>query len=63
VCGVIEGDSVPRLLIPQLVELHLAGRFPFDRLVSTYPFEELNQAVADSESGRTVKPVVLHPTT
>jgi len=61
VCGVIEGDSVPGLLIPRLVELYRAGRFPFDRLVRTYPFDELNRAVADSESGATVKPVVLHP--
>lgn len=61
VCGVIEGDSVPRLLIPQLIELFRAGRFPFDRLVRTYPFEDLNQAVADSEAGRAVKPVVLYP--
>ncbi|MFJ8728896.1 NAD(P)-dependent alcohol dehydrogenase [Streptomyces bauhiniae] len=58
--GVIEGDSVPELLIPQLVDLHLAGRFPFDKLVRTYPLEEIGVAVRDAETGRTVKPVLLH---
>jgi aryl-alcohol dehydrogenase len=58
--GVIEGDSVPALLIPRLIGLYQAGRFPFDQLVRTYPFDEINEAVADSESGRTVKPVLLH---
>lgn len=58
--GVIEGDSVPALFIPQLADLHLAGRFPFDRLVRTYPFDDIDTAVKDSESGQTVKPVLLY---
>ena len=59
--GVIEGDSVPRLLIPRLVGHFLAGRFPIDRLIRTYAFGAINEAVADAESGRTVKPVLLIP--
>ncbi len=31
---------------------------PFDRLVKNYPFAELNQAIADSLSGATIKPVL-----
>lgn len=57
--GIVEGDSVPRLFIPRLYELYRAGRFPFDRLIKTYPFEAINQAAEDSERGRTVKPVVV----
>jgi aryl-alcohol dehydrogenase len=31
--GIIQGDAIPQLFIPQLVELYKAGRFPFDQLV------------------------------
>lgn len=58
--GVIEGDSVPQLLIPQLIDLHLAGRFPFDKIVQTYPLDDIRGAVRDAETGKTVKPVLLH---
>jgi aryl-alcohol dehydrogenase len=59
VTAVIEGDAVPQTFIPHLVDLYQAGRFPFDKLVKTYPFSEINQAFADSEAGITIKPVVV----
>ena len=34
------------------------GRFPFDRLVTFYPFTEIEKAFHDSESGATVKPIL-----
>ncbi len=56
--GAIEGDAIPKLLIPQLIDLWRAGRFPFDRLLRFYNLENINQAVADSISGETLKPVL-----
>lgn len=56
--GVIEGDSVPRVFIPKLVELYKAGKFPFDKLVKFYRFDQINQAFDDSASGVTVKPIL-----
>jgi aryl-alcohol dehydrogenase len=56
--GVVEGDSVPDVLIPQLLDLHMQGRFPFDRLVRFYDFDQINQAAADTESGAVVKPII-----
>ena len=56
--GIVEGDSVPRSFIPALIQLHRQGRFPFDRLIRKYPFADINRAVADSERGDTVKPVL-----
>lgn len=56
--GVIEGDSVPRVFIPQLVSYFKAGRFPFDRLVKFYAFEDINQAFEDSKNGSTIKPIL-----
>ena len=56
--GVIEGDSIPRVFIPQLIAYYKAGQFPFDKLVKFYEFEDINQAFADSASGVTIKPVL-----
>jgi len=56
--GIVEGDANSAVFIPQMIELYLQGRFPFDRLITFYPFSELNQAIADSEAGKVIKPVV-----
>jgi aryl-alcohol dehydrogenase len=58
VYGIIEGDSVPDVFIPQLVQLFLQGRFPFDKLTKFYPFERINEAASDSERGLTIKPII-----
>jgi aryl-alcohol dehydrogenase len=56
--GIIEGDAVPDLFIPKLLDLYSQGRFPFDRLITFYPFEDINKAVEDMEKGRIIKPVL-----
>lgn len=56
--GIAEGDSVPQVFIPQLVQLYQQGRFPFDRLVRFYPLEQINQAAEDSSKGITLKPIL-----
>jgi len=56
--GIIEGDSVPDVFIPQLIELFMQGRFPFDKLTKFYPFERINDAASDSERGLTIKPII-----
>jgi len=55
--GIVQGDSVPDVFIPKLVELHMAGRFPFDKMVAKYPLEKINEAIADQAAGKVVKPV------
>jgi aryl-alcohol dehydrogenase len=55
----IEGDSDPQQMIPRLLEMREAGTFDLDRLVATYPFAEINTAVADVTSGKVVKPVLV----
>ena len=56
--GVIEGDAVPRVFIPQLIAYYQAGQFPFDKLVKFYDFAQINQAFTDSASDITIKPVL-----
>jgi aryl-alcohol dehydrogenase len=53
------GGQVPQVLIPRLVELHRQGRFPVDRIVTKYPFGEIQRAVEDVESGAAIKPILL----
>jgi aryl-alcohol dehydrogenase len=57
--GIVEGDSHADVFIPALIDLFVQGRFPFDKLITFYPFEKINDAIRDSETGAAVKPVVL----
>ena len=56
--GILGGDAVADLFIPKLIELYSQGRFPFDKMITFYPFEEINRAVEDMEKGLVVKPVL-----
>lgn len=59
--GVLQGDSTPSRTIPRLWDLHRRGLLPFDRLITHYRLDEINQAAADTGSGDVVKPVLLMP--
>ena len=61
ITGITEGRSIPTVFIPTLMEMHLKGLFPFDKLVEFYDFADINQAEADSISGKTIKPILLMP--
>jgi len=58
ITGIVEGDSDPQQFIPDLIELYRQGKFPFDELITYYDFDEIEQAVEDSERGETIKPVL-----
>ena len=61
IIGIVQGDVISKIFIPRLIALHKQGRFPFDRLVRFYPFDQINEAIADSESGVTIKPILRMP--
>jgi aryl-alcohol dehydrogenase len=61
VIGTNQGDGNPRRFIPRLVDLHRQGRLPFDRLIRSYPFDQINIAAEDAAAGRTIKPVMILP--
>lgn len=56
--GITEGDSDPKTTIPQLIALNKAGRFPFEKLITLYPLEKINEAIDDQYAGRCVKAVL-----
>jgi aryl-alcohol dehydrogenase len=59
--GIVEGDSHYNVFIPALIDLFAQGRFPFDKLITFYPFERINDAIRDSEKGTAIKPVLRFP--
>jgi aryl-alcohol dehydrogenase len=61
VSGILEGGANPQGLIPHLISLWRDGRFPFDRLIKTFPLADINLAEKASLSGEVVKPVLLPP--
>ncbi len=56
--GCVQGESDVQTFLPRLIELYLQGKMPIDRLVTHYPFADINTAVADMLAGRTIKPVL-----
>jgi hypothetical protein len=58
---IMAGSAVPRVFLPKMIEWYKQGRFPVERLVTTFPFSEINAAVHATESGEAIKPVVLMP--
>ena len=59
--GAVQGEAVSKAFIPTLINLHLQGRFPFDRLLQPYPLSEINHAMEDAQVGRVLKPLILMP--
>jgi len=57
--GIIEGDSVPDIFIPQMIELWRQGRFPFEKLIQFFPLSDIEAAARASESGEVLKAVIL----
>jgi len=55
---IIEGDSDPKTFIPQMLAWYREGKFPFDRMIRKFAFEDINQAVHATETGEVIKPVL-----
>lgn len=56
--GIIQGSSLPNTFLPTLLDLYRQGRFPYDRLITTYDFSDINKAFADTKAGRAIKPIL-----
>jgi aryl-alcohol dehydrogenase len=57
--GVVEGSARPHELIPRLVEMAERGDLPVERLVTTFPLNDVAAWSRAAESGEVVKPVLL----
>lgn len=58
VMGILGGDSDVGPFLCELIEYHQKGQFPFDKLIGYFDFDQINEAIEASESGKVVKPVL-----
>jgi aryl-alcohol dehydrogenase len=56
--GIVEGESVPAEFLPRLVGLWREGRFPVERMMTHYDFDQIDRAAREAESGEAIKPVL-----
>lgn len=56
--GIVEGDSDPQTFIPYLLDLHGQGKFPFDKLITTLPLNQINEAMEAQQRGEILKAVL-----
>lgn len=56
--GMIEGSVMPQYFVPKLIDYYRKGLFPFDKLITFFPFEQINEAFAASKNGEAIKPVL-----
>ncbi|MGP3534054.1 NAD(P)-dependent alcohol dehydrogenase [Microbacterium sp. RD1] len=58
IVGTLGGSGRAHVLIPALLQLWKQGRFPFDQLVQTFPFDDIADAFEASRTGAVIKPVL-----
>ncbi len=56
---ITEGDANPQEFIPRMIGWYKAGKFPFDRLITRFRFDQINEAAQASEKGVAIKPVLV----
>ncbi|MFT8995824.1 NAD(P)-dependent alcohol dehydrogenase [Lentilactobacillus hilgardii] len=57
--GIVEGDVIPQLFIPMIIDEYKKGNFPLDQLVKRYKFSDINTAFRASAKGEAIKPVLV----
>jgi len=57
--GIVEGDSLPQVFIPFLLDQWRAGRFAVDTLITPFAATQLPDAVRAMHDGTVVKPVLI----
>ena len=55
---VVQGWGTPNSFLPRIMDLNQQGLFPYDRLIKTYEFSDINKAFEESKAGRAIKPVL-----
>ena len=50
---------MPRVFIPQLIELYRRGRLPVEKIVTCFALADINKAAEASLNGIVIKPVLL----
>ncbi|MGY4098782.1 NAD(P)-dependent alcohol dehydrogenase [Nocardia sp. R16R-3T] len=59
VTDALVGNASPHVFLPTMINWWRQGLFPFDKLIERFPLSEIHKAAEASESGRSVKPVLI----
>ena len=57
--SILKRDSDPHSFIPELIAHHRRGDLPFERMIRTFPFDQINEAIAAQARGECIKVVLL----
>ena len=57
--GVSMGWSNPKKFIPYLAELYKEGKLPYDKIITKFPFSEINEVAKASAAGEIIKGVII----
>jgi aryl-alcohol dehydrogenase len=58
IIGILGGEGRSESLIISLLALNRQGRFPYERLITTFSLGEVNEALEASYSGEVLKPLL-----
>jgi aryl-alcohol dehydrogenase len=61
VVGILGGEGTSASLIGALITLNRQGRFPYDKLITSFPLDQVNDALEASRTGDVIKPVLRMP--
>ena len=61
VAGILGGEGRSASLIGALIALNKQGRFPYDKLITEFPLDQVNDALEASRAGDVIKPVLRMP--
>ena len=56
--GILGGDAAPQIAIPLLLDYWRQGRFPLERLITHYSFDDIATAFGAVHNGSAIKPVL-----
>jgi aryl-alcohol dehydrogenase len=56
--GIIGGNANAQTFIPKLIDHWRQGRFPFDRLITEFRFDQIDEAWDQFRKGEVIKPIL-----
>ena len=57
--GIVEGDANPKVFIPELIKYYKCRRFSFDRLITKFLFDTINEAFEASYAEGVIKALLV----
>ncbi|WP_067724485.1 NAD(P)-dependent alcohol dehydrogenase [Oceanobacillus damuensis] len=58
IVGTVMGSVNPTQFIPKLISLYRDKKLPLEEMITFFPFEKVNEAVASVESGQSIKAIL-----